>query len=266
MPVPASPQGVLLDIDGVLVVSWEPIAGAPEAIDALRADGLPLRFVTNTTSISRAEVGRRLRSAGIEVDDVEILTAPVATAAWIRAHHPDASCYLINSGDLGDDGADEPADLVVLGGAGPEFSYQQMNHALGLLLDGAPLVGMHRNRYWRTADGFSLDTGAYLLALEGAARTTATVLGKPSPDFFATAVAELGAAADEVAMVGDDVENDVLAAQRCGIGGILVRTGKFRDDALEAADGEPDLVVASVADVPDALRGAATPREDRPHG
>ena len=111
-----------------------------------------------------------------------------------------------------------------------------MNHALGLLLDGADLVGMHRNRYWRTAEGFSLDTGAYLAALEGAAEVTATVLGKPSPDFFATAVAELGVEREHVAMVGDDVQNDVLAAQAVGLHGVLVRTGKFRPETLEGLD------------------------------
>lgn len=250
-------RGLLFDIDGVLVVSWEPIAGAAAAIDRCRAAGLPVRFLTNTTSISRAEIAARLGRAGIVVDPGDVLTAPAATAAWIRAHHPGASCFLINSGDLGEDlagielvGPEDPADLVILGGAGPEFSYTQMNHALGLLLEGAGLVGMHRNRYWRTAEGFSLDTGAYLLALESAAQVRATVLGKPSPDFFHTAVAELGLDPTEVAMVGDDIDNDVLAAQDLGITGILVRTGKYRAEAVEAATGRPDRTIGSVAELP----------------
>ncbi len=253
-------DGLLLDIDGVLVVSWEPIAGAADAITTCRAAGLPLRFLTNTTSISRAEIARRLSAAGIATTESEILTAPAATAAWIRATHPGARCYLINSGDLGDDfadvdviSADEPADLVVLGGAGPEFSYTQMNHALGLLLDGAQLIGMHRNWYWRTAEGFCLDTGAYLAALEGAAGVTATVLGKPSPDFFGTALAELGCAAERAMMVGDDIDNDVLGAQAVGIRGILVRTGKYRPETAAAAAGPPDMVIDSVHDLPGAL-------------
>lgn len=253
----ATTDGLLLDIDGVLVVSWEPIDGAAEAIAVVRQAGLPLRFVTNTTSISRREIAARLVAAGIDATPEDILTAPAATAAWIRSHHPDARCYLINSGDLGEDlagvttvGADEPADLVVLGGAGPEFSYTQMNHALGLLLEGAPLVGMHRNRYWRTAAGFSLDTGAYLAALEAAAGVEAVVLGKPSPDFFRTAIAELGVDAAAVAMVGDDIDNDVLGAQAVGLAGVLVRTGKYRPDAVEAAPGQPDAVIGSIADLP----------------
>lgn len=250
-------DGLLLDIDGVLVVSWKPIDGAAEAVAKLESCGLPLRFVTNTTSISRLEIARRLDAAGIPVSVDEIFSAPAATAAWIRINHPDARCYLINSGDLGDDLAgvnlvDETsdADLVVLGGAGPEFSYKQMNHALELLLNGASLVGMHRNSYWRTSDGFSLDTGAYLAALEGAAGVSATVLGKPSPDFFGTAVASIGTSPDMVAMVGDDILHDVIAAQEIGLTGVLVRTGKYRAEAVAAAP-RPDHTLDSIADLPE---------------
>lgn len=250
-------DGVLLDIDGVLVVSWKPIEGAAAAVEALRQGGLPIRFVTNTTSISRQEITVRLREAGVAVDPEEIHSAPAATAAWIQTNRPGTRCYLINSGNLGDDldgielvGDDEPADLVVLGGAGPEFSYTQMNHALGLLLDGAELIGMHRNWYWRTVDGFALDTGAYLAALEGAAQTDAVVLGKPSPDFFLTAVDALGCARGQVAMVGDDLENDVLAAEAVGLRGVLVRTGKYRPGALDAAPARPETVIDSIVDLP----------------
>ncbi len=253
----ADVEGLLLDIDGVLVVSWEAIPGAPEAVAEMTAAGVPVRFVTNTTSVSRAGIARRLDSVGIPAAVEQIFSAPAATAAWIRANRPGARCYLINSGDLGDDLAeldlvegDGPADLVVLGGAGPEFSYTQMNHALGLLLEGAELIGMCRNWYWRTAEGFALDTGAYLAALEGAARTEATVLGKPSADFFLTAAGALEVPLERVAMVGDDIENDVLGAQAVGLTGVLVRTGKFRPEALRAAPLDPQHVVGSVADVP----------------
>ncbi|MFV0260642.1 MAG: TIGR01458 family HAD-type hydrolase [Acidimicrobiales bacterium] len=249
-------DGLLLDIDGVLVVSWEPIEGAAGTLAELRRRDVPIRFVTNTTSASRREVAARLDRVGMPVASEEILSAPSATAAWIKRERPGASCYLINSGDLGDDLADldlapvgGAADLVVLGGAGPEFSYEQMNHALGLLLDGAELVGMHRNRYWKTRDGYSLDTGAYLTALEQASGVSALVMGKPSPDFFLTGLAELGLPARRVAMVGDDIENDVLAAQDVGVTGILVRTGKYRPSEVNAQPGDPDHVIESFTDL-----------------
>ncbi len=247
-----------MDIDGVLTVSWKPIPGAPEAMAALRESGLPFRLITNTTTTARAEIARHLRAAGIDVEGDEILTAPLATAAYIRRHHPGARCYL-----LGVDGAATDmegvefvpqdarrADIVIVAGADEAFTFDNLNRALRMVLDGAALVAMQRNLTWLEADGMSLDAGAYLLGLEAASGVTAAVAGKPAPDFFRSGLDLLGLEAAEVAMVGDDVEYDVLAAQRLGMTGVLVRTGKFRPDHLANPAGEPDVVVGSIADVP----------------
>jgi ribonucleotide monophosphatase NagD (HAD superfamily) len=112
---------------------------------------------------------------------------------------------------------------------------------------------MHRNLSWMEADGISLDAGAYLLGIEAASGVQATVAGKPSADFFRSGLELLGVPAERVAMVGDDIDNDVLAAQSLGMTGILVRTGKFRADAQVRTDGIPDRVVDSVADVPELI-------------
>jgi len=152
--------------------------------------------------------------------------------------------------DEGDGGA---PDVVVLGGAGDEFTYAALNRAFRELQRGARLVAMHRNLYWRTSQGLDLDTGAFLLGLERAARVEAEITGKPAEAFFATALARLGAMASEALMVGDDIESDVLAAQRSGITGVLVKTGKYLPQTHEAADGAPDHVLDSFAGLPGLL-------------
>jgi HAD superfamily hydrolase (TIGR01458 family) len=249
-------DGLLIDIDGVLTVSWVPIDGADDALARLRASGIPLRFATNTTTRTRSEVARLLSGAGIPAEVGEILTAPAATAAHLRREHPGARVFLLNTGDLSDDlrGIDivdsGPADVVVIGGAGVDFTHQQLNEAFRLILNGAAFVAMHRNMYWRTSAGLELDTGAYVRALEEATGVEPVVLGKPSSDFFATCVGELGLDAGRVAMVGDDLQNDVLGAQHAGLRGVLVRTGKFRPEVLAASDERPDLVIDSIADLP----------------
>jgi ribonucleotide monophosphatase NagD (HAD superfamily) len=98
-----------------------------------------------------------------------------------------------------------------------------------------------------------LDGGAFLLGLEAAASVTAEVVGKPAPGFFTSALSRLYVDAAEAVMIGDDIDADVLGAQRLGITGMLVKTGKFLPEALEAADGIPDYVVGSIIDVPDLL-------------
>ncbi|MET8768660.1 TIGR01458 family HAD-type hydrolase [Streptomyces sp. NPDC004658] len=257
----ASVRAVLIDIDGVLTVSWRPLPGAVEALRGIRAAGFAVALVTNTTSRTRASIAETLSQAGFDVGEEDVLTAPAVTAAHLAEHHPGARCLLLNSGDIAADLGDvtlveEGADVVVVGGAGPEFDYAALNRAFGALQRGARLVAMHRNLYWRTDAGLQLDSGAFLLGLERAARVEAQVTGKPSRAFFEAALARLGVGAERALMVGDDIESDVLAAQRAGLTGVLVRTGKYRPETHEDASGAPDHVLDSFADVP-ALLGPA---------
>lgn len=253
----ASVRAVLIDIDGVLTVSWRPLPGAVAALRAIREAGLGIVLVTNTTSRTRASIAATLADAGFPVTAEEILTAPSATAA----HLAGARCVLLNSGEVTEDlegitllGEDDGVpDVVLVGGAGPEFGYAALNRAFGYLQRGARLVAMHRNLYWRTDAGLQLDAGAFVAGLEAAAGTEAEVTGKPAPAFFQAALGRLGVSAREALMIGDDVESDVLAAQRLGITGVLVRTGKFLPDTLDRASGRPDHVLDSFADLPGLL-------------
>jgi HAD superfamily hydrolase (TIGR01458 family) len=253
-----SARAVLIDIDGVLTVSWKPLPGAVEALRRIRAAGLGVTLVTNTTSRTRASIAETLSGAGFEVAAEDVLTAPSVTAAHLAEHFPGARCALLNSGDIGADLegitlVEDRPDVVVLGGAGPEFDYAALNRAFGHLQRGARLIAMHRGLYWRTDAGLQLDAGAFLLGLEKAARVEAEVTGKPSRAFFGAALARLGVAADEALMVGDDIESDVLAAQRAGLTGVLVKTGKYQPETHEHASGTPDHVVDSFADLPGLL-------------
>ncbi|GAA2909703.1 HAD-IIA family hydrolase [Streptomyces violaceus] len=259
-----SVRAVLIDIDGVLTVSWRPLPGAVQALREIREAGLAVLLVTNTTSRTRASIAGTLADAGFPVSAEDILTAPAATAAYLAEHCPGARCALLNSGDIEEDldgvtlvdAADTGTvpDVVLVGGAGPEFGWAALDRAFGHLQRGARLVAMHRNLYWRTDEGLRLDSGAFLAGLEQAARVEAEITGKPARAFFEAALARVGAGAGEAVMVGDDVESDVLAAQRAGVTGVLVRTGKFQPEALRAADGTPDHVIDSFADLRALLR------------
>jgi HAD superfamily hydrolase (TIGR01458 family) len=253
-------QAILLDIDGVLTVSWRALTGAIEAVARLRAAGYRLRFVTNTTSRARPVLSETLAEAGFDIAADEIFTAAAATGAYLRRAHPGARCFLLTSGAIGADfegvrlaETGEPADVVVLGGAGIEFGYDPLNHAFRLLQSGTPLVVMHRNVYWQTRDGLSLDAGPYIHALEQAAGVEATVIGKPARGFYEQALADLGMTAERAVMVGDDIEADVRGAKAAGITGVLVRTGKFRDSDIEQPAVIPDAVLESIAALPDWL-------------
>lgn len=246
---------MLFDIDGVLVTSWRPIPGAAAALRVIRERAVPLAFLTNTTSLTRADIAATLSAGGVEVAAEEIVTAAALTAEYLRVTYPNARCLLVNHGDIVEDLAgivldDVDPDVVVLGGAGPEFDHDTLSRVVRLMQRGVPVVAMQGGLTWATADGPCLDTGAYLRGLEAAGGGRATVIGKPAPTGFTTAAALMGVEPEQAVMVGDDLEGDVLAAQYVGLVGVLVRTGKFRAEVLEATSGTPDHVLASVADLP----------------
>ena len=149
--------------------------------------------------------------------------------------------------------SDVEADAVVLGDLGDTLSFERLNRGLRLLLGDAELVALARNRFWMGRDGIQLDAGALVAALEYAAGTTATLVGKPSPQFYGTVVRALSVSFEEAAVIGDDPESDVAGAQALGMRGLLVRTGKSRKYDLEHAAIRPDAILDSIADLPGLL-------------
>jgi HAD superfamily hydrolase (TIGR01458 family) len=251
---------ILLDIDGVLAVSGQPIPGAVSAVSELRRAGHRLRFVTNDTRHSAAALGEVLRSAGFELDDDELQTTPRAAARALAGKRVLALTMPAIVDDL--DGLElvgMNADAVLVGGsdeggeAARVFSYLNLLRAFHELKDGAELYCLHRNRWWQTAEGPRLDGGAFVAGLEYAAEVEATVLGKPSAQYFAAALEALDADPELTWMVGDDIEEDVAGAHAYGMRTILVRTGKFRPDDVERARVQPDAIISSVAQLPEWL-------------
>jgi len=251
---------ILLDVDGVLYVSGEPIPGGAEAIARLREAGHRLRFVTNNTTRARSQLADELRAIGVELEDDELQTTPYAAALALKGRRVLAMTMAAILDDLeGVELVGEEADAVLLGGADETsetnrvFSYMNLARAFAELDAGAELYCLHRNRWWQTSRGPLLDAGAFVAGLEYAAGVQATLLGKPSPSYFATALAALDADAEMTWMVGDDIDADVGGAKGVGMHAVLVRTGKFRPDEVEIAKAQPDGIISSIADLPDWL-------------
>jgi HAD superfamily hydrolase (TIGR01458 family) len=249
---------ILLDIDGVLHVSGEPIPGAAEAVDALRGEGHRLRFVTNNTTRARAQLADELRALGVELEEDELATTPLAAGKLLEGLRVLPLTMAAIRDDLAEHVTlvDEGAEVVLVGGAdetaetGEVFAYENLNRAFAELRGGARLVCLHKNRWWQTSTGALLDTGAFVAGLEYAADARAEVVGKPTAAYFESALEELDAAPGEAVMVGDDVEADIGGAKNLGMRGVLVRTGKFRPATLREADPQPDAVLDSIADLP----------------
>jgi len=284
VPDPSRPlagvRALLLDLDGVIVLAEKPVPGAADALGALAARRIPFRIVTNTSLVSRATLSRWGASMGAPIPADRFQSALSVSAAYTARRFAGQPLYVLASDDartefedqhlLTDDeatGPDARAAAVVVGDSPEILNYGTINRAFRLIRNGATLVAMHKNRWWMTPDGPTIDSGSIVIGLEFAAGVRAVTVGKPSPAFFREAASQLAAEAAsrgdarlrrrDIAMVGDDLDSDVRAAQRSGLRGVFVLTGKHTRADLEAAararKRAPDLVAESLADVVAAL-------------
>lgn len=270
-------RALLLDLDGVIVVAGEIIPGAAEAVGRLERAHRPYRIVTNTSAVSRSTLARWSARLGAPIPAARFQSALSASAAWTARAFAGRPLYVLASDDAktefdgqhllthdeaGMRGASAAA--VIIGDTPEEMTFDSLNRAFRLIRDGAVLVGMHQNPWWLTPDGPTLDSGAFVAGLAFATGTRPRIVGKPSNAFFSAAVADLrrevgrGLTRSEIAMVGDDVRSDVRAAQRAGLRGIFVLTGKHDRGDVDAAAAErggrrPNAIAASLAEVVAAL-------------
>jgi HAD superfamily hydrolase (TIGR01458 family) len=240
---------VLLDLAGVIYDGDRPIPGAIDAVACLRDADFGLRFLTNTTRMPRRELLRRLHGMGLTIADEELFTPAQAARDWLASRK--LSPHLLVHPALLEDFAGLPKgepEAVVVGDAAQGFSYDALNVAFRKLVEGAAFVALARNRSFKDDDGgLSLDTGAFVVALEYASRSEAVLLGKPAPDFFRGALASLGSDGTYAVMVGDDAEADVAGALAAGLGAaLLVRTGKYRPGDETKVQPAPSDTVADL--------------------
>ncbi len=252
-------RGILFDLDGVLYNSETPIEGASVTVDWVRRNRIPHLFVTNTTSRGRAELLEKLERFGMRAALDRILTPCVAAAEYLRARPRGPAALFVNPRALGEfegveclpQDAESGAHSVVIGDLGDGWSYRALNRAFRLLLSDpdSVLIALGMTRYWHAQDGLRLDTAPFVVALEHAAERKALVFGKPAEAFYRAAAERLGLPANEIAMVGDGIETDIDGAQRAGMKGVLLRTGKFRPSDLNGSV-TPDAVLDSIRELP----------------
>lgn len=249
-------KGLLLDLNGVFYVDDSPIAGGREAIEHLRAQGLPCRFTTNTTTSSLDTLHKKLTAMNLPIQKEEIFTPAQAAVLYLRREFgDDPACHLL----LGDDSKQDFADLrqdhtnpdaIVIGDIGDRWNYQIMQRIFEMVTTfGARIIALHKGRYWQAGQGLRLDIGAFIAGLEYATGKEAIIIGKPERSFFELARADLNLPAESLGMIGDDIESDVGGAQRAGLKGLLVKTGKYRPELVARSSVRPDGVLDSIADL-----------------
>ena len=253
-------DALLLDMDGVLYIGERTIPGAAETLAWLRESSIPFRFITNTTTRTPDELIAALERLGLDARAEELFTALSATRRYLeRRGNP--SLYLLVRDSVKPlfarfEHDDVAPDYVVIGDIGAAWDYDTLNRVFNMIMNGAGLICMHRNKFWQTEQGLRMDIGAFVAALEYVTGKAAIVIGKPSSAFFGLALDSLGSDAERTAIVGDDIESDIGGGQAAHLHGVLVRTGKFRESVLAGSSVKPDYVIDSIADLPALLGGS----------
>jgi phospholysine phosphohistidine inorganic pyrophosphate phosphatase len=250
---------ILLDLDGVLYQNGRPIKGAAQTILWLKKQKIPHLFVTNTSSKPRTAILDKLATFGIKTETKYILTPPIAALGWLKSHFkkPTLTLYLNEASkkdfsgfQLAESDSDH-VDAIIIGDMGRDWSFDQINAAFQQLMHSpsAQLIALGLTRYWQTSNGLQLDVGPFVKALEYATGREAVVCGKPSASFFETAACQLQLNANQLIMIGDDIQGDIGGAQKAGLKALQVRTGKFRVTDLQQGV-KPDDIINSIANLP----------------
>lgn len=247
-------QGILLDIDGTLVLHGQPLPGAIETLNTLRLAGYALRFITNATGQRREQIAARLAGLGFTIHADEIQTSVDAGLHYLTTQRAGQSGFLAIPDAIKPLFADLPQtttqpDYVLLGDLDAQFDYAILNQIFNYLRAGSQLITFHRNPFYFRGGQAWLDSGAFTLALEQITGQQAIVTGKPSAALFLSGLASMGLQPDQVIMVGDDATSDYLGASALGIRAYLVGSGKFQTAHLDQYQVSRDRLLPQISDL-----------------
>ncbi len=248
-------RSVLFDIDGTLFTGTTPIPGAADAIQYLIDRKIPYRYISNGTRRARAAVLEKLEHLHLPIMEEEIITPAIAAIQFLKKNGK-YECTLLSCGDVASDFTTsgitltDDADVVVIADAGENFSHASINRIFRQIMGGAHLIALEKDRFWMDTDGYTLGAGPFVVGLEYATGATATLIGKPSREFFQMALNRMDAEPVSTLMIGDDINTDIGGGGAAGLMTALVMTGKFRQDQLDHAIRRPDILLPSIADLP----------------
>ncbi|XP_075529025.1 phospholysine phosphohistidine inorganic pyrophosphate phosphatase-like [Dermacentor variabilis] len=259
-------RGVLMDITGVLYDSGERkgIEGSADALKMLRMADIPFRFITNETQKTKEQLDSVLHRLGFDIYEKEIFMCVPAAKKFIHDlnYRPFLLVHPNVEAEFAECDKSQP-NCVVVGDAGSNFSYENLNRAFHVLVDNndSVLITLGKGKYYKEHDKMVMDVGAFTAALEYATERQAIVIGKPGEEFFRMALEDMKLRPEDVVMIGDDIVCDVGGAQSTGMRGVLVRTGKFRPSDEDHPSVKPDAIVHNLMEAVRRILSTDRPRK-----
>lgn len=253
-PITERYAGLILDLDGCLWVGGRAIPGAAGAVDAWRASGRRVVFLTNDPRSAPEEVVQRLWSHGVKASQDEVVTSGVVMQDYLAERFDGCDAVVVGSEAMvrhvrtaglrviADESRVPGADVVVLAGY-PDLTYTDLTWAVRAAYGGATVVATGRDRIVPSDAGVIPGTGGVVAYVEYCSGAEAVAVGKPGPDAWRIARERLGVDGPVLA-VGDRLDSDVGGAAAAGLDGALVLTGVSTPEMVDAWDGACPVAVA----------------------
>jgi 4-nitrophenyl phosphatase len=242
-------KALIIDLDGVVWRSYEPIGNTAEIFNHIHDLGLKFVLATNNSTKTPSQYQERLAKIGLRIDPGQVITSSIAAAALLQKRFPSGGVVYI----IGEDGLNdalvqagfhigEKNAVAVIAGLDRHISYEKLSRATLLIRSGVPFYGTNPDLTFPTPQGFTPGAGAILAALQAATGVDPIIAGKPHKAMIQTALSHLQVSADQALVVGDRLETDILAGQNTGCKTALVLSGASSRQQLETWHPKPDLV------------------------
>jgi NagD protein len=248
-------KAYICDMDGVIYHGVRLIDGAKVFVDWLKKERKRFLFLTNSSASSPKELRQRLAHMGIEVGEEHFMTSALATASFLASQHPSAGVFVIGGSGLisalHDKGfyIDRVNPQYVIVGETRTYNFEQIAHAIQLVLNGAKLIGTNPDVTGPAEAGILPACKALIAPIELATDRKAYFVGKPNPLMMRHAIKRIRCRREETLIIGDRMDTDIIAGIESEIETVLVLTGITRKEDLALFPYQPDHVLDCVADI-----------------
>ena len=258
---PKKIQALILDMDGVLWRSTQPIGDLPSIFENIKKLNLKVILATNNATKSIQQFLEKLESFGVYLEPWQIINSAQATAHYLKQEHPDGGpVFVVGESGLVDilheNGffiSDEnPIAVVVAMDTG--INYEKLRKATLLIRSGIPFIGANPDRTFPTPEGQVPGAGSFLAIIEAATDIQPIIIGKPNPAMYQFALERLGTKPDETLIVGDRLETDIAGSQKLGSPCALVLSGVTNEESAWAWSPAPDLIADNLTNIINELK------------
>ncbi|WP_042698396.1 HAD-IIA family hydrolase [Thermococcus sp. PK] len=253
--------GIIFDMDGVIYRGKEPIEGAKEVIEFLKANGIPFVFLTNNSTRNARMYKEKLQKMGIEVKEEQIVTSGYAAARYLAKNFEKGNVFVIGGEGLVEeiksigwpvisveDAKERWREIkYVVVGLDPKLTYEKLKYGCLAIRNGALFIGTNPDTTYPSEEGILPGAGSIIAALKAATEKEPLIIGKPNKPVFEVVKEKLNA--DEIWVVGDRLDTDIEFAKRINAKAIMVLTGVNTLKDIEKSKVKPDIVMPSIKEL-----------------